>query len=125
MPGDVTWVHLPELPSGETWEIVRNYDEFVALVNRCENENIPIKRVTFDHDLADLHYGGDYTDEKTGFDCALYLRDKVCECDWEVPTWAVHSQNVIGAARIDQCVYDIYKHRDDIREWAKSNRKSY
>jgi hypothetical protein len=57
------------------WVIVTNYDEFVKVV---EEKGIP-DVVSFDHDLADEHYGMhenldemaySFYEEKTGYHCA-------------------------------------------------------
>lgn len=48
--GDVTWVQYPAdvLP----WAIVRDYNGFVDAIERM---GVP-KYISFDHDLADMHY---------------------------------------------------------------------
>lgn len=125
-PYDVKWVRLPFA----TWEIVRNYNEFVLHVTKY---GVP-KFVSFDHDLADEHYevmlkeveaqqytfffeddqGGmnltfDYGKEKTGYDCAKFLVDFCANNGYKFPEYEVHSMNPVGGKRI----------RDYI-EWAKT-----
>lgn len=125
-PYDVKWVRLPFA----TWEIARNYNEFVILVTKY---GVP-KFVSFDHDLADEHYevmlkeveaqqytfffeddqGGmnltfDYGKEKTGYDCAKFLVDFCANNGYKFPEYEVHSMNPVGGKRI----------RDYI-EWAKT-----
>ena len=59
----------------EDWEVVRSYDEFVALV---KDKGLP-EIVSFDHDLADAHYDpSTWTanfvyKEKTGMDCVKWM----------------------------------------------------
>lgn len=59
--------------------------------------------ISFDHDLGDQHYGNDYTDEKTGYDCARWFASWVAEDATRLIagfSYAVHSMNPVGAARI-------------------------
>lgn len=125
-PRDVTWVNIPRVP----YDIVRNYDEFVACIRIWGK--LPVF-VTFDHDLADEHYrhmltdttlnrhtafiaddeGGlnvtfDYGAEKTGFDCAKWLVQYCIDNKLKFPEYEVHSMNPVGAERIRQYI-----------EWAK------
>jgi hypothetical protein len=85
------------------WEIVRNYDEFVSIIFE---KGIP-SIVSFDHDLAEIHYDpstwteGFKYHEKTGLDCAKYLI-QICQdfkVDW-LPEWYVHSMNPVGGENI-------------------------
>lgn len=106
VPGDVTWRLLPSA----VYHIVRNYDEFVDSIT---NYGLPVF-VTFDHDLADEHYGaiteyehddGDMKKtfsftEKTGFDCAKFLVDYCIQHSLQFPVYEVHSMNPVGAERI-------------------------
>lgn len=95
VPSDVTWATLPNVE----WTIVRDYDAFVSLLN--ELEEAP-KFIAFDHDLADNHYLGDFSNpnEKTGMDCAKALFDIALEKGWAMPDWIVHSLNPAGRENI-------------------------
>ncbi len=74
------------------WVIARNYDEFVAIIKEKGTPDY----ISFDHDLADEHYGGDYSKEKTGMDCAKWLIQE----DIVVENFNVHSANPVGAENI-------------------------
>lgn len=75
------------------WVIVRNYLDFIKLVD----ENIGnINIISFDHDLACIIDG----EEKTGKSCADYLIDKYLENDIPFPSWFVHTQNIEGRKNI-------------------------
>lgn len=94
------------------WVVVRNFHEFA---HEIKANGIP-DVVSFDHDLADEHYtpeqywqdfdaSRDYQEkrgykEPTGYECALYLASVCAEKKRELPYWAVHSMNPVGAARI-------------------------
>lgn len=117
-PADVTWVTLPKLPSNESWTVVRNYNQFCDVVKHCMLDDIPVERVCFDHDLADAHYGGDYSNELTGNDCAKVLVDACLACDWEVPEFVVHSMNPVARDKIELTMGDIEKARREIHDWA-------
>lgn len=101
-PHNVTWVNLP---SSQHYTVVRNYTEFVDLITL---RGIP-KFVSYDHDLADSHYGhglrGDeipYNSykEKTGYDCAKWLVDYCDKKGVQHPPYVVHSMNPVGKANI-------------------------
>lgn len=93
------------------WMVVRNYDEFVDAVK----DNIDtITHVSFDHDLSTDHYDpsmydddGSYNDlyttfkEKTGYECAKWMKDFYSEKAMDLPTILVHSMNPVGVKNIN------------------------
>lgn len=86
----------------KTWIIVRNYDDFVKVVLE---KGMPVL-VSFDHDLADVHYNprtwveGFKYHEKTGKDCAVWLVNHCMDTGKEFPKWYVHSMNPVGGRSI-------------------------
>lgn len=87
----------------EEWVIVRNYKEFVKAVS----ENFQaITHISFDHDLADIHYDPKTWresfayHEETGYDCARWLLLFYREHNKELPIMFVHSMNPVGTERI-------------------------
>jgi hypothetical protein len=88
------------------WVIVRNYNEFVDYI---EKNGLP-ERISFDHDLADVHYDvqdhvdQDYYDlceEKTGYHCALWMINYCLDNNEKLPPIIlIHSMNVVGAKNI-------------------------
>jgi hypothetical protein len=79
-------------PVENDWIIIRNYNDFVWIIS---TRGIPYE-ISFDHDLGE---------NKTGYDCAKYLMDKMFEdFDREIcvipPQYYVHSQNPVGAENI-------------------------
>jgi hypothetical protein len=125
-PGDVTWCNLPSA----RYTVVRNFDDFVRHV---VSFGVP-EFVSFDHDLADVHYAigvrdaqlnstgqllfavadnildVDYGAEKTGYDCARWLADFCADRGATFPKYAVHSMNPVGGIRIKQYVENAKKH---------------
>ena len=102
LPNHVTWV---DLPANQHYSLVRNYQEFVDLITL---RGIP-KFVTYDHDLADKHYGHglknddipyDQYAEKTGYDCAKWLVDYCMKKGVKHPPYQVHSMNPVGKSNI-------------------------
>lgn len=109
------------LPGYEPWEVVRNYDEFVAWITA---NGIP-DMISFDHDLAEEHMNDYYEQvaqqgfqhpsydlfqEKTGLNCADWL---ITYCqDNNVPPkkCCVHSHNPVGAANIQSLINGYKKH---------------
>lgn len=91
------------------WYIVRNYDEFVIAI---VNYHKIITHISFDHDLADDHYHESMNDkeayekhlltitEKTGCDCAKFVRKYYAERGLSLPIMFVHSMNPVGVERI-------------------------
>jgi hypothetical protein len=123
MPGNVTWVALPNA----VYQVVRDYNEFVDTIRE---HGVPAF-VSFDHDLADEHYrvgfeearalepwrmqtgeSFDYGPEKTGYDCAKWLVDYCADNGVKFPEYAVHSMNPIGGKRIKDYVENAKKHLD-------------
>lgn len=99
----------------EDWVVVRNYNEFVAMIT---SGGIP-EIISFDHDLAEEHLiyffenGGHKNppdplnvnfSEKTGYDCALWLLD-LCEAhNMKFPDFLIHSANPIGSSNISNLI---------------------
>ncbi len=101
-PGDVNWIRIPSA----SYIVVKNYDEFVRYISVY---GVPI-HVSFDHDLADLHYGGNYGDERSGYDCAKWLADYCHDNGRKLPTYTVHSMNPEGIKRITAYLENAKKH---------------
>jgi hypothetical protein len=96
----------------DDWTVVRNYLEFVKTI---EILGIP-EAVSFDHDLADVHYektSFDYDDEyqeKTGYHCAKWLIDYCINNKKELPTTIlIHSMNVVGSQNIKSLFESYFK----------------
>ena len=98
------------------WTVVKNYEEFKLIVESCFDRNVKFKYVSFDHDLAEQHYTPEkywdnyqasekyqnaqkYT-EKTGEDCAKYMKEIHEKFNTPLPIIYVHSMNPVGAQRI-------------------------
>ena len=97
----------------EEWLVVRDYKEFVDAISKHINE---ISHVSFDHDLADEHYtpaeywddyekSKEYQDsqgykEKTGLDCARWMREFYETEGKDLPIIFVHSMNPVGTNNI-------------------------
>ena len=98
----------------DDWVVVRNYEEFVKKVT---DDGMPVV-VSFDHDLADFHYGvqdhidQDYYDlceERTGYHCAQWLINYCMDNNEELPlVILIHSMNGVGARNI-QSLFTTYK----------------
>jgi hypothetical protein len=99
----------------EKWVIVRNYKEFTDYIT---NNGLP-KLISFDHDLADVHYLNqnvikyDSFTEKTGYDCAKWLCDYCLINDKKIPDYYVHSMNVVGKQNIISYINNYKKHLED------------
>ena len=98
-------------PTADNWEVVRNYDEFVAHIKMHGLENYEV--ISLDHDLGDTamqeyynnvrdNYTIDYKNikEKTGMDCARWLVAESMNTKIPLPQIYIHSANPIGSANM-------------------------
>lgn len=80
--------------------IAVNYEQFVQAIT----EHGCPQYISFDHDLADAHYGGDFSGpEMTGMACAEWLVDWILDDPTRLlPNFRfnVHSMNPAGAENI-------------------------
>lgn len=110
-------------PLDPTWQVVRNYDEFVAHINLHGLENYQC--ISFDHDLGEeamLEYYRnvkpnstlDYNNisEKTGMECARWLVDLSLREKIQLPITYVHSANPVGAENIINYINNYYKSQE-------------
>lgn len=92
------------------WIIVRNYEEFCSIID-SHIGNIDL--ISYDHDLSDEHYDtamyesleayqkvGKNFKEKTGLECAKYLKENYDLLRLKYPVQYVHSMNPIGTQNI-------------------------
>jgi hypothetical protein len=97
----------PRIYWDEGWDVVKNYKEFC---NWIKHNGLP-KIVSFDHDLADIHYEVDFSDwndmtadqlgvEETGLDCAKWLVEYCLDSGFSLPEYYVHSANPVGKKNI-------------------------
>jgi hypothetical protein len=86
----------------DDWSIVRSYDQFVSWIVK---NGLP-DFISFDHDLADVHYSMDFSKfndggkEKTGYECAKWLVNYCMDMKLDIPRYIVHSQNPVGKVNI-------------------------
>ena len=84
----------------DDWEIVRNYDDFVKII---QEKGIPDK-ISFDHDLGIIK-----SIEKTGYDCAKWLIYYCLDNNKKIPAEIfIHSMNPVGSANI-KSLFDTYE----------------
>jgi hypothetical protein len=83
---------------GRDWLIARNMEDVIRIVIEHGKPDF----ISFDHDMEESHYGGDYSCKRTGADIAELLVEM---CGGEIPSYQVHSLNPDGPQRI----YDAIK----------------
>ena len=113
MKKDKLYLYLDDVrtPKADNWEVVRNYDEFVAHIKLKGLGAYEV--ISLDHDLGEgamveyytnvkPNYELDYNriPEKTGMDCARWLVAESMNEKIPLPAIYVHSANPIGAANI-------------------------
>ncbi len=103
MPWDVTWC---DIRRDYHYNIIRSYDEFTGMI---ETLGYLPDYISFDHDLADQHYGHglnndeipyDRYSEKTGYDAAKWLVNFCIDRGLKFPDYDVHSMNPVGRTNI-------------------------
>jgi hypothetical protein len=107
------WLYLDDVrvPTEGVWEVVRNYDEFIAHIQLNGLGNYEV--ISLDHDLGEGAMVEYYTNvkpnyelnyeripEKTGMDCCRWLVAESMNTKIPLPQIYVHSANPIGAANI-------------------------
>lgn len=113
MVQDKIWLYLDDVrtPVEDNWQVVRNYDEFVAHIKLNGLENYEC--ISLDHDLGEEamreYYRNvapnsklDYNNikEHTGMDCARFLVDLSFRNNIPLPKVYVHSANPVGTENI-------------------------
>jgi hypothetical protein len=95
----------------ETWLIPRTADACITLLEKHAGQ---VETLSLDHDLADAHYEGKFSNEKTGYDVALWLEEQAFNGNFAViPRWMLcHSMNPVGKARILKCLDNVKRIRD-------------
>ena len=99
------------------WVIVRNYKEFMKFLYTNGIPDI----VSFDHDLADIHYKIDFDAwkdnsseqlgvEETGYDCAKELVKMCVYQGKDFPSYMIHSMNSVGSENIRTYIENYKKH---------------
>lgn len=86
--------YLPEkiIYSNSHWEVVKTYEEFVSWIK----ENGLPTMISFDHDLGD---------DKTGYDCAVWLIEYCINRDLKLPNCLIHSMNIVGKKNIVDALF--------------------
>lgn len=98
-------------PTEGDWQVVRNYDEFVAHIKMNGLGSYEV--ISLDHDLGEGAMVEYYTNvkpnyelnyeripEKTGMDCVRFLVAEAMGLKIPLPTIYVHSANPIGSANM-------------------------
>jgi len=110
-------VENPKIYWEDGWDIVKNYVEFCSWIKQNGLPSI----VSFDHDLADIHYEVDFNDwndntaeqlgvEETGLDCAKWLVEYCMNNESDLPEYHVHSANPAGKKNIQAYLDNAKKH---------------
>ncbi len=90
-------------PIENDWEVARNYDQFVEIIQRVGLDNIEV--ISLDHDLDDSAIAEYYANakpnnmlnydnilEKTGMDCCKFLVEESMNTNISLPQVYIHCQ---------------------------------
>lgn len=104
--------------SSDDWVIVRSYSEFAETIKTKFSSGEFPGLVSFDHDLADIHYNPQLFQEsfeyheETGADCANFIVHFCLENELNLPEFYVHSANPLGAQRIYDNMQDYFRYKE-------------
>lgn len=88
---------LFSIVKGIKWEVVRDYWDFVEIINKRGLPNI----ISFDHDLGFNVCPDTGTHiELNGMDCVKYLVEFCIDNQLEAPKYLIHSKNEVGAGNM-------------------------
>ena len=90
----------------DKWVIVRNYFEFVNIIDNNFDE---IKLISFDHDLSCFKKIKGVREEFTGKTAADYLINYCLEHNKKFPNWYVHTDNTSGRGNIIGAILNYLK----------------
>jgi hypothetical protein len=100
------------------WIVARNYQEFSEIIkSKFASGEFP-GLISFDHDLADVHYEADSFSEsfeyheETGADCAKFVVQFCLDHDLNLPEFYIHSANPQGADRIYNNMQDYFAFKE-------------
>lgn len=109
-PSAVTWISIGGVGHmAADWQIVRSMDEAINWVRKYGFPDV----ISFDHDLGEAHYSGNFADGKTGYDFAKWL----IEFDLDTKTmpvgfsFTVHSLNPVGKVNIENLLNNYIQFR--------------
>jgi hypothetical protein len=100
------------------WIIARSYKEFQETIVSKFSEGMFPGLISFDHDLADVHYDPESFSEsfqyheETGADCANFIVKFCLDNELNLPEFYVHSANPLGAQRIYDNMHDYFKFKE-------------
>ncbi len=104
--------HMNKFYWENDWSIVRSFNEFVDWIQKNGLPDL----ISFDHDLADVHYimgfskhSENQDTEKTGYDCAKWLGEYCMDNKKSLPNFVVHSQNPVGKQNINSYLNNVNK----------------
>jgi hypothetical protein len=102
-PKDACYLVInPAIYWEDDWQVVKNYPEFCSWIKR---NGLP-KIVSFDHDLADVHYEIDFNDWNDLTADQLGVE----ETGFQLPEYYVHSANPVGRKNIQGYLDNAKKH---------------
>lgn len=114
----------PDVYTTRKWRIAKSYKEFVDTI--LWQGQLPLS-ISFDHDLADVHYDIDFQDwndytadqlgiEETGMDCAKWLINYCLNNELPLPEYFVHSMNPVGRQNIKSLLDNYKKYENGIKK---------
>lgn len=126
MPADCcNFMRNKTLYENNDWIIVRSAREFKDLVSKKFTKREFPSFISFDHDLADAHYGivaplfTPPNMEQTGMDAARWLVEFCMDNNLKLPDFEVHSQNTVGKENIINLLRNFTKiqNRQEGKTW--------
>lgn len=80
------------------WRTAKDLESFRDIIR---THGVP-KYISFDHDLNEKHYNGDYSDKKTGLDVIEWLLKYCANENEEFPMFSIHTMNYTRGQEMKQ-----------------------
>ena len=94
------------------WVIVKNYQDFISLIDKVGINKISI--ISFDHDLSDFEVIDDIKVEFTGKTACEYIIEKCLDSGTKFPDWYVHTDNTCGRENIVGLILNYIENVDEV-----------
>lgn len=99
--------YRPKPKGTRQWEIAKSLQEFKRVI---QVNGIP-SFVSFDHDLNEKHYTGDFSDNLTGLDAIQWLLSYCKQMKAEFPMYSIHTMNVDKGVEMKQLLLEAARNK--------------
>lgn len=87
----------------DNWLIARSYEDFIHIVTKNYADEKVLDFVSFGHDLSE-----EDADERSGYDCAVWLAAFSVELKQVFPPFEIHTRNLEGGEKMNSYIKKFY-----------------